>query len=253
MTLWQAARSLTEPSSQARPLQLAGLVTWDPALRQEVPALLTPETAVVHLDPAGALPCPAPVDLVMIDSGLLTGAHGARWLEHACLPCLVLVRPGDLEGLDSVLRAALTHGTRDLVVWPCHALELRLRMDRLLAGSGRPRLVCGPVVVDQARLEAWVAGEALALTPREFAVLRELTCRCDRVVERRELLAAVWGWDEDHASNVVDVAIAGLRRKLAGHAGLIRTVRGVGYRLVPSAGRRDTGSPVPAASGRAHR
>lgn len=231
MTPWKAAASLSEPGFRPGLAPVAGLVTQDPTLRQELPPLLMPETAVVHLDPAGPMPCQAPVHLLMIDSDLLLRTSRARWQARSCLPRLLLAREDGLDRLEELLGPAFPQWMDDMVVWPCHGLELRWRVGRLLERGNGFRVTCGPVVVDQARLEAWVAGHPLALTPREFGVLRELARHCDRAVARRELLAAVWGWDGEHASNVVDVAVAGLRRKLTAHAGLIRTVRGVGYRL----------------------
>ena len=69
------------------------------------------------------------------------------------------------------------------------------------------------------------------LTPKEFEVMRLLRERAGHTVLRTDLLAAVWGFDDDLGSNVVDAVIHRLRDKLAGNADLIQTVRGVGYRL----------------------
>ena len=69
------------------------------------------------------------------------------------------------------------------------------------------------------------------LTPKEFEVMHFLRERTGHTVLRTELLAAVWGFDDDLGSNVVDAVIHRLRDKLADNADLIQTVRGVGYRL----------------------
>lgn len=230
MTPWDAVGSLPESSLSPGEASVAGLVTADSALAGELAPLLGPEVGLVVLDPAAVLSCPAPVHLLVIDSHLIRPAR-ARWLSRACLPRLLLVRRRELDRLPCLDQAIAAGTVDDLLVWPCHQVELRWRVERLLQQGREQRLLCGAVLVDQARQEVWVAGEPIRLTPREFGVLRELARRCDQAVARRELLAAVWGWDEDHASNVVDVTVAGLRRKLASRAGLIQTVRGVGYRL----------------------
>jgi DNA-binding response OmpR family regulator len=69
------------------------------------------------------------------------------------------------------------------------------------------------------------------LTPLEYGVLAYLHARQGRVVERAELLREVWGHSWTGGSNVVDVVVSAVRRKLAGRAGALETVRGAGYRL----------------------
>jgi DNA-binding response OmpR family regulator len=76
-------------------------------------------------------------------------------------------------------------------------------------------------------------GHDVDLTRLEFDVLRCLQEREGRVVEREALLRDVWGYDWTGGSNVVEVVISSLRRKLGDRAGAIKTVRGVGYRLEP--------------------
>ena len=76
-----------------------------------------------------------------------------------------------------------------------------------------------------------VDGRRIALTPLEFGVLRYLHEREGRVVAREELLREVWGHAWTGGSNVVDVVVSALRRKLRDRAGALETVRGAGYRL----------------------
>nr|PZN42449.1 MAG: hypothetical protein DIU70_05150 [Bacillota bacterium] len=128
---------------------------------------------------------------------------------------------------------------QDFVVWPCRPGELRLRVRGLLdraRGRSQP-IVCGPIAIDRERLEVRLAGRPVQLTPKEFLVLQELARRCDCPVHRQDLLNAVWGWEADTSSNVVDQVVRNLRKKLEPnpvHPRYILTVRGVGYKLVSS-------------------
>jgi DNA-binding response OmpR family regulator len=90
---------------------------------------------------------------------------------------------------------------------------------------------CGTVklALDTGRLEADAGHGPVPLTRLEFLLLKELASHAERPVPRSALLAAVWGFDFDPGSNVVDVCIRRLRSKLG--FGLIKTVRGKGYQL----------------------
>jgi DNA-binding response OmpR family regulator len=110
--------------------------------------------------------------------------------------------------------------------------------------AGEPDSVCmdfGPASVDgwlaelgaRERLEGDDCAEEVAgLTPLESQVLAYLRSREGQAVERAALLRDVWGYDWTGGSNVVEVAISSLRRKLGDEAGTIATVRGVGYRYL---------------------
>jgi DNA-binding response OmpR family regulator len=76
-----------------------------------------------------------------------------------------------------------------------------------------------------------VDGRRVDLTPKEFEVVHYLRERTGDTVSRLELLGAIWGYEDELGSNVVDAVIHTLRRKLGSHADMIQTVRGVGYRL----------------------
>jgi hypothetical protein len=88
------------------------------------------------------------------------------------------------------------------------------------------------VAVDEAGREVRMNGHTIALTPLEFGVLRCLQEHEGRAVSRATLLDAVWGYDSDVGSNVVDVVVRRLRSKLGDASAALETVRGTGYRLV---------------------
>ena len=86
-------------------------------------------------------------------------------------------------------------------------------------------------ILDVAARQLVLDERRIGLTPLEFDVMHYLTEREGTAVSRTELLADVWGYDYDGGSNVVDVVVRSLRKKLGERAALIETVRGTGYRL----------------------
>jgi len=142
------------------------------------------------------------------------------------LPVLILTaRDGiqqRVQGLDA--------GADDWLAKPCDLDELMARLRSLLrraSGRADARIVHGALVVDTAARTVTQRGEAVPLSAREFAVLHSLLDQIGRVLTRDRLEQAVYSWDSEVESNTVEVYVHHLRRKLG--AGLIRTVRGVGY------------------------
>ena len=138
--------------------------------------------------------------------------------------------------------AGLRQGVDDYLGKPFALDELLARVEAL--GRRRrppaesPSNACGPLRFDPAALELTVDGTPVALTMRESGVIRLLMANPGRVVSRERILNGVWGVSEDPLTNIVDVYVARLRRKLGGRGASIETVRGAGYRLrVPAAGR----------------
>jgi len=132
---------------------------------------------------------------------------------------------------ESDLLAGFQAGVDDYVAKPFSTPELVLRVRALCRRRRQmlpPVVTLGDLTVDVARREVRRGGVLLSLTPKEFAVLEILLYRRPAVVSRADLIEHCWDEQADPASNVVDVVVAQLRRKLADPP-LIVTVRGAGY------------------------
>jgi DNA-binding response OmpR family regulator len=131
---------------------------------------------------------------------------------------------------------ALDNGADDYLAKPFSYVVLLARLRALVRRGGRERPVAikvGDLVVDPAALRCSRGDAAIALTPKEFAVLHALARRAGEVVSKRDLLAEAWDFTYDGDPNIVEVYISALRRKIDhpfGRATLV-TVRGAGYRL----------------------
>ncbi|MDH3300048.1 MAG: response regulator transcription factor [Acidimicrobiia bacterium] len=179
------------------------------------------------------------VDLVVLDIGLpdMSGLDLCRRLraDDGLLPILIL------SARDAVTDrvAGLAAGADDYLVKPFALAELVARLHALhrrselldALGSEQNTLRVGELAIDVDRRTAAVNGVDLQLTRREFDLLTVLARNRDLVLSRFTLLEKVWGYDFDVETNVVDVFVGYLRRKLAaaGAADVIRTVRGVGF------------------------
>lgn len=143
------------------------------------------------------------------------------------------------DGLDALRASTLIKaGADDYLKRPLSFAELVARMDALMRRShkytqAQHRTVVGPLVIDRELYEVRYEGRPITLTAKEFALLELLARSPGRPLSRTRILEQVWGFDADPLTNVVDVHISNLRRKLGGSEALspIQTVRGVGYRL----------------------
>jgi two-component system, OmpR family, response regulator QseB len=171
-------------------------------------------------------------DLVILDLGLpdIDGLTVLRELRDRGmrLPVLILTARDDIgdkvEGLDA--------GGDDYVTKPFGLEELLARIRvRLRTDAGREPTVLEVerVALDLRTRRATVDDRTIELTAREFTMLETLMRHRDQVLSREQLLSHVWGYDYDPGSNVVEVYIGYLRRKLG--EDVIETVRGMGYRL----------------------
>jgi len=175
-------------------------------------------------------------DLIVLDMRL-PGKSGievlhslrARGFER---PVLVLTAQDAVDAKVSTLRA----GADDYVTKPFAFEELLARVEAL---ARRPRALSSPVLqvgdleIDQATREVRRGGEQIELTPKEYTVLEYLARHAGRVMSRTLITEYAWGYHFDPGTNIVDVVINHLRKKIdAKHARkLISTVRGVGYVL----------------------
>ncbi len=173
-------------------------------------------------------------DLLVLDIGLprVDGFTVLRRLREArvVMPVVILTARDSVR--DKV--AGLEGGADDYLAKPFAFEELLARIRLRLRSEGTPDaniLQVGELSLDLRTRRAFVDGASIDLTAREF-LLAEVFCRHpDQVLSREQLLSQVWGFDFDPGSNVVDVYIRYLRRKLG--ADRIQTVRGMGYRLLP--------------------
>jgi DNA-binding response OmpR family regulator len=146
------------------------------------------------------------------------------------LPVLLLTAR---DGVEDKVRG-LDAGADDYLTKPFDFSELSARLRALLrrSGAGAPAtLRAGPVELDPATREVRKDGEAVELTPKEFALLEYLLRNADRPLSRATLMEHVWGIRFDPGTNVVDVFINSLRNKIDPGKELIQTVRGVGYTI----------------------
>jgi two-component system, OmpR family, response regulator PhoP len=150
------------------------------------------------------------------------------------LPILILTARAHWQ--DKVV--GLEAGADDYLTKPFHMEELRARLNALMrraAGHASPVITVGAFALDTARKEARVGGAAIELTAFEYRVLEYLVLNAARVVSKTELTDHLYEQDFDRDSNVIEVFIGRLRRKLdpEGKLNPIRTVRGQGYRFSP--------------------
>ena len=180
-------------------------------------------------------------DAVVVDRMLpgLDGLSIVRSMRAADrnTPVLVLSALGEVDDRVEGLRA----GGDDYLVKPFAFAELSARLEALVrrrdAGTGAAgpvtRLIVADLEMDLLARSVKRAGRAIELKPREFRLLEYLMRHAGQVVTRTMLLEAVWDYHFDPQTNVIDVHVSRLRRKIDRDAGvpLIHTVRGAGYAI----------------------
>jgi DNA-binding response OmpR family regulator len=178
------------------------------------------------------------LDLALPDAGGLDVLREIRESDGAAsrfdprLPVIVLTGRG---AEDDRVRG-LEFGADDYMVKPFHYPELRARIGAVLRrGEERQDGPCrvGEIVVDPARHKAWVGGEEVLLSKKEFALLRVLAADPHRVFSKRELLDRIWGQRLSAKTRTLDSHASRLRRKLDPERGrYVVNCWGVGYRLL---------------------
>ena len=171
------------------------------------------------------------LDLMLPRKNGLQVSHELR-REGINTPILMLTAR---DATDDIIRG-LDAGADDYLTKPFKFDELLARVRALLRRGGAARLdrlSYGPVALDRLKHKASCGDKELDLTPREFGLLEHFLLHPEEVVRRTELLEKVWDMHFDPESNVVDVHVGNLRRKLkeAGFPNLVQTVRGVGFQL----------------------
>jgi len=177
-------------------------------------------------------------DLIIMDLGLpdRDGLEVCREIRETS-DALILMLTGRDDEVDTVL--GLKMGADDYVTKPFGARELTARVEALTRrmNSGQPScngFVVGDLAVDPTGREVTVEGAEVQLTKLEFDILETLCERPAHVFTRDALIERVWGHDWHGDGHLVDVHVANIRKKIdsAGGPSHIKTVRGVGFRMV---------------------
>ncbi|GAB2663113.1 response regulator transcription factor [Arenimonas aestuarii] len=177
-----------------------------------------------------------PFDIAVIDLGLpkMSGMDLVKALREAGQKFPILILTARSSWQDKV--EGLKSGADDYLVKPFHVEELLARMNALLrraAGWSKPTLDCGPVRLDLSAQTVSVNGSGVDLTSYEYKVLEYLMLHAGELVSKADLTEHIYQQDFDRDSNVLEVFIGRLRKKLDpdGEIKPIETVRGRGYRF----------------------
>ena len=171
-------------------------------------------------------------DVVVLDLGLprMGGLEVLRRLRDsgATVPVLILTARDATE--DRI--AGLDAGADDYLIKPFDLAELKARLRALLrrsAGRARVLIEHAGICLDPSTQQVSYHHQPVSLTPKEYQLLHELLSPPGRVMTRDQLIQLLYGWNEEAESNTLEVHIHHLRKKFSSE--LIRTVRGVGYRV----------------------
>ena len=176
------------------------------------------------------------LDVMLPDMSGLDVLHKLRE-ENPQLPVLLLTAKDAVE--DRI--AGLTAGGDDYVTKPFSIEEVVLRLRALLRRTGvttvdsGAQLMVGDLVLDEDSHEVTRAGEPISLTSTEFELLRFMMRNSKRVLSKAQILDRVWSYDFGGRSNIVELYISYLRKKIDnGREPMIHTLRGAGYVLKPA-------------------
>jgi len=176
------------------------------------------------------------LDVMLPDMSGLDVLHKLRE-ENPQLPVLLLTAKDSVE--DRI--AGLTAGGDDYVTKPFSIEEVVLRLRALLRRTGvttldsGAQLIVGDLVLDEDSHEVTRGGQPIALTSTEFELLRFMMRNAKRVLSKAQILDRVWSYDFGGRSNIVELYISYLRKKIdSGREPMIHTLRGAGYVLKPA-------------------
>ncbi len=182
-----------------------------------------------------------PVDLAIVDLGLpqVSGVEIIRKVRSIGKSYPILVLTARDRWQDKV--EALKLGADDYVVKPFHSEELLARVDALLRRAGgwaQSALICGGITLDTRSQEVTVDGAPIELTGFEYRLLEYLMMHAGEVISKAQITDALYDQDFERDSNVIEVFIGRLRKKLdpEGETKPIETLRGRGYRLALARG-----------------
>ncbi|MDB4899649.1 MAG: hypothetical protein JWN53_1457 [Gemmatimonadetes bacterium] len=183
-------------------------------------------------------------DCILLDLGLPdgNGISIVQSLRREGRTTPVMVLTGNADGQTTI--RLLDAGADDYITKPIIVEQLRARIRALVRRGGAQRtetLTCANLVLNRLTRQVLVDGKEVRVTAKELPLLEHLLFRCDEVVSRTELLERVWDMHFDPGSNVVDVNVARIRKKLAdaGAAVSIQARRGMGFVLTRSESATD--------------
>lgn len=222
------------------------IVEDEPALREQINTQLSADKFACDTAADGReglfLGSEYDYDLAIIDLGLplIDGGQLIRQLraKQRNFPVLILTARGSwqdkVEGLEA--------GADDYLTKPFHPEELRARINALLrraSGHATPVLRYGPLSIDTSARRVQLLDEDIELTSYEYNTLSYLALHAGKNVSKTELTEHLYAQDHDRDSNVIEVFVGRLRKKLDpdGALNLITTQRGLGYRFNPGTGR----------------
>jgi DNA-binding response OmpR family regulator len=213
----------------------------DPAIAEPLARALGREgyEVNVHSTGQGAIDGAFAADLVVLDLGLpdMDGLDVARWIRNQGLTTPILVLTARADEVDLVV--GLDAGADDYVTKPFRLAELLARVRALLRRSGAElgdddEISAQDVRVDVGAHRAFQGARELALTAKEFELLRVLVRDAGSVVSREVLMREVWGSEPVGSTKTLDMHVSWLRRKLGDDANdphYVTTVRGLGFRF----------------------
>ncbi len=233
------------------------LVEDEAPLRETLAARLKREGFAVDMAADGEeglyLGREVPFDVAIIDLGLpkKSGMELIQDLRAAGQRCPIIILTARTSWQDKV--QGLKQGADDYLVKPFHVEELLARLNALVrraSGWTKPTLECGPIVLDTTAQTVSINGQPVDLTSYEYKVLEYLMLHAGELVSKADLTEHIYQQDFDRDSNVLEVFIGRLRRKLDPDNSLkpIETVRGRGYRFAIPRNDVDTTPPPPVAA-----